>query len=173
MQEPQLRQLYERLQARAAASGVSEAAAILSRLVGMATNDPRGALLPGVADCVLAIQLRADAPPEVVGHSAGKLRSATELAGREGSAERLLLGTHPRTLLSALTPPPCPAPCPFLFSPQAVLDLCSTYDANLGHHQCSMHVAMACLEQLGGAAPTPAAVLLHGILLNVWRKPVS
>ncbi|KAL4854761.1 Ubiquitin carboxyl-terminal hydrolase 24 [Chlorella vulgaris] len=65
MEAEQLAQLFSRLQARANASGVSEAISICGLLVSMAQRDTRGSMYQAIVDCMLGIQLRRNAPPEL------------------------------------------------------------------------------------------------------------
>ncbi|KAL4452636.1 hypothetical protein ABPG75_008298 [Micractinium tetrahymenae] len=70
MEGAQRKQLFERLQQRAAASGVAEATSICQLLVGMAQQDTQARMWRDVVGCLLSIQLRPNVPPEVAGSQA-------------------------------------------------------------------------------------------------------
>lgn len=49
----------------------------------------------------------------------------------------------------------------------AVVELCAALDSTLG-----ISVAQHCIKSLGGDAAVPAAVVLHSLLTQLWRKQV-
>lgn len=53
-------------------------------------------------------------------------------------------------------------------SSAAVVDLCASLDTT-----CGVQVAQRCIQALGGDAAVPAAVVLHTLLTQLWRKQVG
>jgi hypothetical protein len=53
------------------------------------------------------------------------------------------------------------------------VELCRAYDHTLGGDICSKAAAQHCIGHLGGERAVPAAVVLHSLLTQIWRKPVS
>jgi len=54
-----------------------------------------------------------------------------------------------------------------------VAELCATLDSAQGNSTCGIAVAQHCIRALGGEAAVPAAVVLHTLLTQLWRKPVG
>lgn len=133
-----------------------------------------------VLQCLLDIQLRADAPPEVAGNHAGKApgrrpllcfpvsvpwRTAIELCtygcGCARNMACVLLLCFTKICRASLS------------VGGAVVELCRAYDHALGGDACSKTAAQHCIHLLGSGHAVPAAVVLHSLLTQIWRKPVS
>ena len=123
-----------------------------------------------VLQCLLAIQLRADAPPEVVGSHAGKASLSHALlcfpvlcvAGHQCMYYfGLLWLVLYSSFFACLSVGP------------AAVELCRAYDHALGGDVCSRAAAQHCISHLGGERAVPAAVVLYSLLTQIWRKPVS
>lgn len=139
---------------------------------------PQAHLCQGVLECLLGIQLRADAPPEVASSPASEcaLGAAGWPAGSLTGHLRLLR-SGPGDMHAWCQPHASCRPTQthfvlFIIIFCAVVEVCHTYDAFYGQDQCSLLAANACREQLATDAAVPAAVMLHSLMTQLWRKPV-